>query len=68
MVERINYMFIDYLKEHGVLDNSNYTSFKHFLDMDLKDFLIESKLFDESKIKFLWGEYRRNGNNKRPQD
>ena len=59
-------MFVDYLKEYGIVNDMYYNSLKHFLDMELKEFLIETKFANESKINFLWGEYIRNGNNKRP--
>ena len=57
-------MFIDYLKQHGVLNDKNYNSFKHFLDIDLKETLIRMKLVDESKIRFYWGEYIKGNGNK----
>lgn len=59
-------MFIDYLLKHGVLNNNNYNSFKHYLDIELLGILIKSKTIDSNKMSYYWGEYiRGNGNNKR---
>lgn len=52
--------FIDFLYDKKIIDELNYCALQHYVDIEIKELLVDVGFLTKEKVKYLWGEYIRN--------